>query len=154
MRTALPPCQFSSGSSLSTTGTLWGCPADALEKVQQMTAHGSNLALSVSANKVFFFFLSEYGLHHSLRSICGGAEWFRQSRTACKCLAFYKTRLHSVARVDDPRAPFLLCELAGSWQAASCLLVKNCLLRLSVRCGAESVGRSAGLLSLPHSTLT
>lgn len=33
--------------------TLGMPPADALEKVQQMTAHGSNLALSVSANKVF-----------------------------------------------------------------------------------------------------
>lgn len=52
MRTALPTCQFSSASSPSTTGTPWGCPADTLEKVQQMIAYGSNLALSVSANQV------------------------------------------------------------------------------------------------------
>lgn len=133
-----------------------GIPSYTLEKAHPVTAHGPHLALSVFINKVS----PEHGHDHSfLHSIRGRAEWFWQSphilqSWSIPCLAFYKIRLQTIAQREDSRTPFLLCELAWWRQAALWLLVRNSLLCPSIRCGAGSVHRSAGLLRLLHSTLT
>lgn len=74
-KAGLPSCPFSSGSSLRTTNKPWGSPSYALEDAQQMTAHGSSLALSLFTNKV----LSEHSHDHSFHTIYCSAEWFWQS---------------------------------------------------------------------------
>jgi len=68
MRTALPTCLLSSGSSLSTTGT----PAYILEKAQQMTARGSSMVWSVFTNEVVLY-------HPFLRIVYSRAGRFCQS---------------------------------------------------------------------------